>query len=47
MGIGNTTPSAAIGAVITGKSLENMVGRGTGIDDKGAHEETKYYQFWN
>ncbi|MBC2695879.1 MAG: nicotinate-nucleotide--dimethylbenzimidazole phosphoribosyltransferase [Desulfobacteraceae bacterium] len=35
MGIGNTTPSAAIGAVITGKSLENMVGRGTGIDDEG------------
>lgn len=35
MGIGNTTPSAAIGAVITGKSLENMVGRGTGVDDEG------------
>ena len=35
MGIGNTTPSAAIGAVITGTSLEDMVGRGTGIDDDG------------
>ncbi len=35
MGIGNTTPSAAIGAVITGSSLEKMVGRGTGIDDEG------------
>lgn len=35
MGIGNTTPSAAIGAVITGKSLDNMVGRGTGVDDDG------------
>jgi nicotinate-nucleotide--dimethylbenzimidazole phosphoribosyltransferase len=35
MGIGNTTPSAAIGAVITGKSLDDMVGRGTGIDDEG------------
>lgn len=35
MGIGNTTPSAAIGAVVTGSSLEKMVGRGTGIDDKG------------
>jgi nicotinate-nucleotide--dimethylbenzimidazole phosphoribosyltransferase len=35
MGIGNTTPSAAIGTVITGKSLEDMVGRGTGIDDPG------------
>lgn len=35
MGIGNTTPSAAIGAVITGSSLEQMVGRGTGVDDDG------------
>ena len=35
MGIGNTTPSAAIGAVLTGKSIEEMVGRGTGIDDQG------------
>lgn len=35
MGIGNTTPSAAIGAVMTGASLEEMVGRGTGVDDKG------------
>jgi nicotinate-nucleotide--dimethylbenzimidazole phosphoribosyltransferase len=35
MGIGNTTPSAAIGAVLTGKSIEDMVGRGTGIDDSG------------
>ncbi len=33
MGIGNTTPSAAIGAVIAGAGLEAMVGRGTGIDD--------------
>ncbi len=35
MGIGNTTPSAAIGALITGESVEKMVGRGTGIDDQG------------
>jgi len=35
MGIGNTTPSAAIGAVLTGASIEDMVGRGTGIDDPG------------
>jgi nicotinate-nucleotide--dimethylbenzimidazole phosphoribosyltransferase len=34
MGIANTTPSAAIGAVITGASLDDMVGRGTGIDDR-------------
>ena len=35
MGIGNTTPSAAIGAVITGATLDEMVGRGTGVDDAG------------
>ena len=33
MGIGNTTPSAAIAAVITGKSVAEVTGRGTGIDD--------------
>ena len=33
MGIGNTTPSAAIGAVVTGGRPEDLVGRGTGIDD--------------
>lgn len=33
MGIANTTPSAAIGMVLTGRSAEDMVGRGTGIDD--------------
>ncbi|HKK33642.1 MAG TPA: nicotinate-nucleotide--dimethylbenzimidazole phosphoribosyltransferase [Desulfomicrobiaceae bacterium] len=33
MGIGNTTPSAAIGAVLTGQDLDIMVGRGTCIDD--------------
>jgi nicotinate-nucleotide--dimethylbenzimidazole phosphoribosyltransferase len=35
MGIGNTTSSAAIGAVMTGKSIADMVGPGTGIDDAG------------
>jgi nicotinate-nucleotide--dimethylbenzimidazole phosphoribosyltransferase len=35
MGIGNTTPAAAIGAVITGADLDEMVGRGTGVDDAG------------
>lgn len=34
MGIGNTTASAAVGAVITGADLDSMVGRGTGIDDR-------------
>jgi nicotinate-nucleotide--dimethylbenzimidazole phosphoribosyltransferase len=34
MGIGNTTPSTAIAAVITGKPLEELTGRGTGLDDE-------------
>jgi nicotinate-nucleotide--dimethylbenzimidazole phosphoribosyltransferase len=35
MGIGNTTPSSAISAVITGKPVEDMTGRGTGINETG------------
>ncbi|MGD2029678.1 MAG: nicotinate-nucleotide--dimethylbenzimidazole phosphoribosyltransferase [Desulfobacterales bacterium] len=35
MGIGNTTPSAAIGIVVTGADPEQMVGRGTGVDNNG------------
>ncbi len=39
MGIGNTTPSSAITAVVTGKTVEEVTGRGTGIDDKAlAHK---------
>ncbi|THB71476.1 MAG: nicotinate-nucleotide--dimethylbenzimidazole phosphoribosyltransferase [Desulfobulbaceae bacterium] len=34
MGIGNTTPSTAIAAVITGKELRDLTGRGTGLDDQ-------------
>ncbi|MEN8200302.1 MAG: nicotinate-nucleotide--dimethylbenzimidazole phosphoribosyltransferase [Thermodesulfobacteriota bacterium] len=34
MGIGNTTPSTAIAAVITGKPVEELTGRGTGLDDE-------------
>jgi nicotinate-nucleotide--dimethylbenzimidazole phosphoribosyltransferase len=33
MGIGNTTPSAALIAALTGRSAEDVTGRGTGIDD--------------
>jgi nicotinate-nucleotide--dimethylbenzimidazole phosphoribosyltransferase len=33
MGIGNTTPSAAVGAALLGCAVEQMVGRGTGIND--------------
>jgi len=35
MGIGNTSPSAAIAAVFTNKPLKEIVGRGTGVDDVG------------
>lgn len=33
MGIGNTTPSTAVAAVITGRPAAELTGRGTGIDD--------------
>jgi len=33
MGIGNTTPSAALFAALMPEKVENVVGRGTGIDD--------------
>ncbi|MEE9601732.1 MAG: nicotinate-nucleotide--dimethylbenzimidazole phosphoribosyltransferase [Thermoguttaceae bacterium] len=33
MGIGNTTPSTAIAAVFTGRPVDELTGRGTGIDD--------------
>ena len=33
MGIGNTTPSTAITAVLTGRKVAEVTGRGTGIDD--------------
>jgi nicotinate-nucleotide--dimethylbenzimidazole phosphoribosyltransferase len=35
MGIGNTTPSAAIACALMDQSPENIVGRGTGVDDDG------------
>ena len=34
MGIGNTTPSTAIAAVITQKDVAELTGRGTGLDDE-------------
>lgn len=35
MGIGNTTPSSAVCAVLTGEPVEAVTGRGTGLDDAG------------
>lgn len=35
MGIGNTTPSSAIAAAMTGLPVAQVVGRGTGVDDGG------------
>ncbi len=34
MGIGNTTPSTVIAAICTGRSPEELTGRGTGLDDQ-------------
>ncbi|MCD5425666.1 MAG: nicotinate-nucleotide--dimethylbenzimidazole phosphoribosyltransferase [Methanosarcinaceae archaeon] len=35
MGIGNTTPSSAIVSAIIGAKVEEVTGRGTGLDDSG------------
>jgi nicotinate-nucleotide--dimethylbenzimidazole phosphoribosyltransferase len=35
MGIGNTTPSSAITAALTGVEVAAVTGRGTGLDDEG------------
>src|SRR5262249_47939237 len=42
MGIGNTTSSAAILAVLAGLAVEEAVGRGTGIDDDRLRYKTKF-----
>jgi nicotinate-nucleotide--dimethylbenzimidazole phosphoribosyltransferase len=34
MGIGNTTPTAALIAALSGRAASNVTGRGTGIDDE-------------
>ncbi len=44
MGIGNTTPSAAVGAVITGNDVKDMVGRGAGADDERLYKKQKAVQ---
>lgn len=41
MGIGNTTPSAALAAAFTGKSAAQVTGRGTGLDDEGLNRKVR------
>ena len=41
MGIGNTTPSSAIVAVMTGLPVAKVTGRGTGLDDTGLAHKIK------
>jgi len=41
MGIGNTTPSSAITAAITGADVIRVTGRGTGLDDDGWERKVK------
>jgi nicotinate-nucleotide--dimethylbenzimidazole phosphoribosyltransferase len=41
MGIGNTTPSAALIAALTGRDPEDLTGRGTGIDDDMLRQKRK------
>lgn len=41
MGIGNTTPSSAIVAVMTGLPVDKVTGRGTGLDDAGLKHKIK------
>ena len=41
MGIGNTTPSAAIASVMTGLPVAQVTGRGTGVDDAGLTHKIK------
>ncbi len=44
MGIGNTTPSAAIAAVTTGRDVTSLTGRGTGIDDAALRRKVEVIQ---
>ncbi len=44
MGIGNTTPSAAIAAAFTRLPAEKIAGRGTGVDDAGLQRKVAAIQ---
>jgi nicotinate-nucleotide--dimethylbenzimidazole phosphoribosyltransferase len=39
MGIGNTTSASALTAAFTGMPVEEVTGRGTGVDDEGWHRK--------
>ncbi len=41
MGIGNTTPSAAVFAALLPSDVETVTGRGTGLDDQGFDDKVK------
>ncbi len=41
MGIGNTTPSSAILAALSGRSVRDVTGRGTGISDKALENKIR------
>jgi len=41
MGIGNTTPSAAVAAVLTGRPVSEVTGRGTGIGDEALRNKVR------
>jgi nicotinate-nucleotide--dimethylbenzimidazole phosphoribosyltransferase len=44
MGIGNTTPSSAITAVLTGVDIGMVTGRGTGLDEEGWNRKKRVIQ---
>jgi len=44
MGIGNTTPSSAITAALTGGDVATVTGKGTGLDDEGWRRKVKGIQ---
>src|SRR5437016_3929207 len=41
MGIGNTTAASAITAILTGRSVAHVTGRGTGLDDAGLKHKVR------
>jgi nicotinate-nucleotide--dimethylbenzimidazole phosphoribosyltransferase len=44
MGIGNTTPAAALTAHFTGATAQEVTGRGTGVDDAGLARKVEVIQ---